>query len=290
MGVRDPKKNWFLTYPKNDAAPGELLEPLQKIDKVLEYIIAREQHKDGTNHLHAYVKFQVGVTLKTAPVVFNVLSKSGNYQPARSCKAVVKYCTKGSDYISNFDVDKYMAKKGKVTTETLRTYTAIEALDAGIIGLGSLKSYEYGRSLAIDPYVPTDMRGIWFYGPPGTGKSLKARQEAGDDVYLKAQNKWWDGYTGQTTVILDDLDHEFKSWHNLKIWTDRYPCFGEIKGGQVALSYERFIVTSNYSIEYLVPKLKNGEDDEALIEALKRRFKVTHFSKPFDYLTKRKAH
>jgi len=279
MGVRDAKKTWFLTYPQNDATTNDLLDKLTQLDKIVEYIIAREQHKDGSNHLHAYVKFEVGYKLKDAPSVFNLLAKTGNYQPTRSCIHVIKYCTKGSDYITNFDVDKYKAKKGKVTTTTLRSYTAMEALDAGIISLGSLKSYEYGRSLAIEPYIPTDVRGVWFHGAPGTGKSLHARRLAGDDVYLKAQNKWWDGYTGQKTVILDDLDNEFKSWHNLKIWTDRYPCFGEIKGGQVALSYDRFIVTSNYHYNVLI-----GDDNEELKEAINRRFKVTKFSEPFKFL------
>lgn len=280
MGVRDPKKTWFLTYPKNNTSIADALAALQSVDDIIEYVIAREKHKDGSFHLHAYVKYKKGVTLKQAPGLFDLIGKSGHYEPVRSCKSVVKYCTKESDFISNFNVEKYLAKKGKVTSETLRTYTAIEALDLGIVGIGSLKSYEYGRSLAIKPYSPTDLRGIWFYGAPGTGKSLKAREIAGEDVYLKAQNKWWDGYTGQSTVILDDLDEEFKSWHNLKIWTDRYPCFGEIKGGQVALSYEKFIVTSNYSIESLC------EGKPELIEALKRRFKVTLFSEPFKFLKK----
>lgn len=281
MGVRDPKKLWFLTYPQNDAEPSELLDKVQTVDKLIEYVIAREQHKDGSNHLHAYLKFEKGITLKSAPLVFNVLSKSGNYQPCRSCKNVIKYCTKGANFVSNFDTAKYLAKKGKVTSETLQTYTAMEALDLGIINVGSLKSYEYGRSLAITPKTPEDVRGIWYVGAPGTGKSYHAREVAGDDVYLKAQNKWWDGYTGQSNVILDDLDKEFKSWHNLKIWTDRYPCNGEIKGGQVALSYDKFIVTSNYSIEALI-----GDDNQELLEAIKRRFKVTVFSTPFAYLKK----
>ncbi len=80
---------------------------------------------------------------------------------------MVKYCTKGTDYISNFPVDKYLAKKGKVTSVTLNTYTAIEALDAGIIPLSSLKAYEYGRSLACKPNQPDSLRGVWYYGPPG---------------------------------------------------------------------------------------------------------------------------
>lgn len=39
-------------------------------------------------------------------------------------------------------------------------------------------------------------RGTWVVGPPGTGKTHYARTHYGEDVYIKAQNKWWDGYKG----------------------------------------------------------------------------------------------
>jgi hypothetical protein len=26
------------------------------------------------------------------------------------------------------------------------------------------------------------------------------------DHYMKAQNKWWDGYKGEATIVMDDLD------------------------------------------------------------------------------------
>lgn len=51
---------------------------------------------------------------------------------------------------------------------------------------------------------------------------------------------------------MDDLDVvkgsalSFEIGHLLKIVADKYGCFGEIKGGTVALRHETFIVTSNY--------------------------------------------
>lgn len=282
MGLRDPKLTWFLTYPQTKDTPETLLSNLSDVDEIREYVIAQELHQDGNTHLHAYVKFKKGVILKDAPVSFNVLSKTGNYQPTRSCKAVILYCTKGGAYLSNIDIDKYKAKKGKVTSETLRTYTAIEALDGGIVGINSLKAYEHARSLAIDPKERKGVCGIWIYGPSGTGKSHHARMSNPDDLYVKAQNKWWDGYVGQSTVLLEDYDTDALG-HHLKLWTDKWSHTGEIKGGAVSLCHDTFIITSNYSIAQLFPNTQH-KDNTVLRQALERRFTEIYLGKKTDTL------
>lgn len=87
--------------------------------------------------------------------------------------------------------------------------------------------------------------------------------------YLKAQNKWWDGYSGQKSVILDDLDSDCLA-HYLKIWADRYACTGEIKGSTIPLNFDKLVVTSNYHPAQLFK-------DEQMTAAIIRRFKITEF-------------
>lgn len=79
-------------------------------------------------------------------------------------------------------------------------------------------------------------------------------------------NKWWDGYTGQKVVLIDDLDSDCLG-HYLKIWADRYKCSGECKGSTIPLAHQTLIVTSNYSIDALFK-------DQVLIDAITRRFKL----------------
>lgn len=84
-------------------------------------------------------------------------------------------------------------------------------------------------------------------------------------------NKWWDAYSGQKAIILDDLDksHAFLG-HSLKRWADRYAITGEVKGSTVPLYYEVIIVTSQYKIEQIW-------EDEETRSALRRRFETFNF-------------
>ena len=70
--------------------------------------------------------------------------------------------------------------------------------------------------------------------------------------YQKEKNKWWCNYTGQDTVAIEEADPKTMEHlaDRLKVWADRYPFPGEIKGGRLeGIRPKKIIVTSNYSIE-----------------------------------------
>ncbi len=83
---------------------------------------------------------------------------------------------------------------------------------------------------------------------------------------------------------MDDLECKIGAVH-LKRWWDRYPCFVEIKGGTVPLKAQKFIVTSNSTIEEIVLKWCGGatestrdpyhphmpEEYDVLLKAIRRR-------------------
>lgn len=112
----------------------------------------------------------------------------------------------------------------------------------------------------------------WLVGPTRTGKSKYAR--ANNPVfYYKEQNKWWCGYTGQDVVLIEEASPKTMEHlaSRIKVWADRYPFPGEIKGGRIeGIRPLKIIVTSNYTIEECFP---NPEDNLAILE----RFKVIRF-------------
>lgn len=113
------------------------------------------------------------------------------------------------------------------------------------------------------------VRGIWLVGPPGTGKTHRVRN-CYPMAFVKSQSKWWDGYEGQTVVVLDDLDSDCLG-HYLKIWADKWSCNGEIKGGTIPLLHKYFVVTSNFQVEELFK-------EATMQDAIRRRFTVHYIA------------
>lgn len=65
-----------------------------------------------------------------------------------------------------------------------------------------------------------------YWGPSGTGKTRRAAYEAGPDAYWLNNTGgnvlWWDGYTGQSTVVIDEFYGWIKYTDMLRL-VDRYP-------------------------------------------------------------------
>lgn len=229
-------------------------------------VFGREVGANGTKHLQGFIVLPKTTRLSGVKKIHNRC----HWEMARgTSQQAADYCKKDGDYLEFGENPGHQGRRNDLTR-------AIETLKSNGLAAVAREHTEvfikYSRGLRDaalflqDPYEHTTVRGWWIWGPPGTGKSHIARSFS-DSIYLKEQNKWWDGYDGELNVILDDLDCNHLG-HHLKIWADKYACKGETKGGTIYLRHTRFIVTSNYPPEHFWP------DDVSMCEAINRRFRM----------------
>jgi len=232
-------------------------------------IYGNEVGESGTPHLQGYLTLKKKTTIRGLK---KLIGSKPHLEIANGTSLEAsEYCKKEGDFV----------EFGTPPTPGKRTdlEAAIDAIKDGadmrtIADEHSSVFVKFGRGLRDlrltleQPYNHESTRGVWIYGPPGTGKSHAARH-LDPDAYLKPQSKWFDGYNGQKTMILDDLDTNVLG-HYLKIWADKYACTGETKGGTIHLQHHLFIVTSNYHPSEL------WKEDEQMLAAIERRFNIIH--------------
>lgn len=227
-----------------------------------------------TPHLQGYVQFKsrkyINAIKKVIHPTIHITVVNGSSQDN------VNYCKKSNDVFelgTLRDIARARAKQERDWNALINLAKNNELLQ---IEQDNPKDYivyyKTLKSIAVDNLNPVAIqrRCLWIYGRPGSGKS-RVCHKLFPSAYWKNGNKWWDGYQGEKTVVLDDLDTPVLFSH-LKRWADRYKVVGEVKGSSVGLTYNQFVVTSNFT-----PAELAGSDDRmpaATIQAITRRFLV----------------
>jgi len=117
----------------------------------------------------------------------------------------------------------------------------------------------------------------WYYGPTGSGKT-RAASAADPAAYWKSpSDKWWCGYEGHETVIIDDYRTDFCKFNFLLRLFDRYPMSVETKGGSRQFRAKVIYITTPKSPR----ETWNLRCDEDLGQLVRRIKEVRHFPAMF---------
>lgn len=232
----------------------------------------------GTPHLQGYVVFKNLVRMQTVKTALG--APRIHVQPMRGTLEQNRdYCNKGGEFEEHGQ--RPMSQQEKGNAQKRRYEDAWEAAltgnmdaidaDIRIRHYNTLKRIHADSALAKDvTRLPHDTVNYWFHGTSGTGKSRAAR-DRWPDAYLKMCNKWWDGYSGQDVVLIEDFDVKHAVLvHHLKIWADIYPFLMEVKGGASKIRPKMIVVTSNY-----FPGTIWTENSD--LGPILRRFQTIHF-------------
>lgn len=205
----------------------------------------------GTPHLQGFCIFESALTLSAARKKLpgcDVRVADYPQEAADYCKKDGDVTERGKAPISKreqgeMEIDRYerayeMAKEGNL--EDIPKDILIRHHGA----LNKIKESNQQKPLPL-----TELSNVWYHGPPGSGKTRKAHADH-PDAYLKGLTKWWNGYTDQEVVIIDDMDpcHRVLT-QEMKEWCHHYPFPAEFKGGEKCIRPKSIIVTSNYSID-----------------------------------------
>ncbi|AXH76837.1 MAG: helicase [Cressdnaviricota sp.] len=240
--------------------------------------VGEEVAETGTPHLQGFVQWitrrRLGFCKTKAP--------TAHWEVSVAPDAAVTYCKKDGAY-HEFGERAINGRGNNGQREIL--YNAYKkggpaaAEDACPIGWAFTGHALTKNVVREAPFRPT-IKAEWLWGPSGSGKTRRAWApwaEHGSSTtapYAKISTvKWWNGYRGQETVIIDDLTKGGLGIHHLLTWCDRYPTQVETKGGMEPLYATHFIVTSNYTPEEVYP----DAGDESVV-ALRRRFTFEHIT------------
>jgi len=108
--------------------------------------------------------------------------------------------------------------------------------------LPAIRALERFKAMTLKP-KHRDIKVYVLYGDSGAGKSTWA-YEYDPELFSKSRGDWWDGYSGQKTVLMDDY-YGYLPYSELLRVLDRYPYHAPIKGGFVWAQWETVIITSN---------------------------------------------
>lgn len=280
-------RSWLCTLHREGSdVPEEALPELDTSSKI-EYVVGQLERAPTTGALHyqffAYTRRKVALGgIKTAikSWLANVDGLAADTVHVERCRGTIEqcvaYCTKQDTRVGlgfEYGTKPIVPKSGRELLALFRSGREIDVTDPAwddVLLRFTRPRLEELRFLVAprgrnpsDPFICEV-----HYGPPGSGKS-KAVFQSFPTAYIKPSGKWWDHYSGESVVILDDFDGSFFSFGDFKRWVDRYPCLTEVKGGTLALVATHWVITTNVWPSHWWSKKVTGQDGR---DAIWRRF------------------
>jgi len=303
-------KHLFLTYAQCPIVPDAVLAQLKDRVRPLEitkYLVSQEKHKDGKDHIHAYLLLNKAIDTTDEHKLDLVQPDDagmdviyhGNYQVCRSPEACWRYVGKDGIYITNMEKKPAAMNKALIAKSIIDNRQTLSELleDHPQLLFGYKKLKLDIIEMQNDKYVPAirQVKAYWYYGATRLGKSWKGLLDhtplmleydmatkqprlggSVESIYFKnSQNKWFDGYTGQRFLFIDELPIESAKWilNYVKQWTDKIPLQPEIKGARIWARWDTVIITCQHSIDTFFADV--SREDLAAIHA---RFQQVHIT------------
>lgn len=120
-----------------------------------------------------------------------------------------------------------------------------------------IRALERLAAISNKPPKDRDVRVLYIHGSSGCGKT-RSIHECFPDAYWKPNGEWWDGYEGESVVVLDDFYGDIQHALLLRV-LDRYPLRVPHKGGFHPAHWTTIIISSNASLDEQYPSFHDDK-------------------------------
>lgn len=214
--------------------------------------IGKEKGESGTPHLQGYIEWVNPQRLSG----LKKINKRAHWEPRRGTpQEAAMYCQKEGDFdeLGELPMENGKRRGLQMACDEVLKGTPIEEVatmypSEFVRYSGGLKSLNTIKVKPRDPKEPPHV--VWLWGLAGVGKTREA-YEAHEKVYIKDGTQWWDGYDGQTAIIIDDFEVVEWNYRDLLRLLDRYPYRGQFKGGYVNINSPYIYITCEHHPSYI---------------------------------------
>lgn len=271
---------WFITINNYTSDEVETLKKEGR-DEHCKYLVFQFEvgHECGTPHLHAFIYYKnprVWPKKKFPRADIRVPMNNDN---------VIRYCTKSATrWDGPWEFGTRPKQGDRSDLEDLKDNIASGAMTVDqIVMTEPAKYHQYGRTLERiesiknrDKFRNFMTDGEWVRGEPGNGKSEYAFQGYTPQTHFVVNMRdggYWDNYTGQETVIFEDLKTPYElPWGELLTLVDCRPKTVKIKyKSPVPFLAKKVIITSVLTPAEVYGEYINGSSNDNLVQ-FNRRF------------------
>lgn len=241
-------------------------------------IIGKEEGEQKTPHLQGYIEFNSPkrlTTLKKINTRIHWEARKGTAEQAAT------YCKKEGNFWESGTISKQGERND---LEDLKKTILDGAKVDDIVLEKPMLYHQYGRTLnkiedlAMRRKFRTEMTsGTWYWGETGAGKSHIAFENFNPATHYAYPNDggWWDGYTQQETVIINDFRGGITYGELLNL-VDKWPHSVRRRNREpIPFTSKHIIITSALEPKDIYCNLSQNDS----LNQLERRFNIVKIEK-----------
>lgn len=241
-------------------------DPPKFVDQMSYLIYGKETCPDtGKEHWQGYTEFRNGLSWK---VISELLGSNKIHLEKRvgTSDQAMKYCQKDGEFKTHGQI----SQPGKRNDLLLVVETLNKTGSIADTAFAHPEQYvKYHKGILAYKHINDkvnakkwrDLSVVVLWGATGVGKTRAAISYSEDYYKKQAGTKWFDGYDGEDTLIIDEMEEGRIEWTTLLSWLDGHCLQVETKGGHVWANWTRVYITSNTSPEEWYPNRKGHNAD-----------------------------